>query len=297
MINARLGIDLGNGYTKYNGKMFKTRTKTGKLLKVGTARSNVHEVIYNGRTFVVGDGEMLTGETKYNDIRYKLCLLTAIIDSVPHIKNINAKICVGMPILDHDRLKSAVESEILSWGIQSICVNGTEYTVHIKEVDVFIEGALPILQNDTSNTITIDIGSGTINTVEWDNMSPIKYDTMPKSFYRMYSDIATYLNDVKGGNFTVEDVEKIIINNRTVTPINQVPTDISEIYDIVEDFVSGSASLIRQKFSTGQVEKIQLLGGGASATYDYWLKQFPKILLVEDCQHINSKVYDMVAKL
>ena len=295
--NVQIGIDLGNGYTKYDGKMFKTRTRTGRLLKIGNVRDNVHSINYNGTDFIVGEGEMLTGEDKYDNLRYKLCLLTAIADSSKRLKNIKAKISIGLPLLDFDRLKTIVSEKILSWGEESITVDGKDYTIEIVEVIPFIEGALPILTEDASNMLTIDIGSGTINVIEWDNMSPVDYDTIPKSYYKMYSSVATHLNNMKGGGFTVEDVEKFMLGGKIETTVNQKKVDVSDAYVILEDFVSGSASLIKQRFKTGQVEKIAILGGGAESSAKYWLKHFPEAQVVRNSQLINSEIFDLVSKM
>lgn len=295
--NVRIGIDLGNGYTKHRGKMFKTRTRTGKVLNIGNKRENIHSVKFNGIDFVVGEGEMLTGEDKYDNLRYKLCLLTAIADANRRLKNIKAKVCIGLPLLDYYRLKDDVAEKILDWGEQTIAVNDREVTIEIVAVDVFIEGALPILEEDMGHILIIDIGSGTINVSEWEGMSPLKYDTIKGSFYKVYSDMATYVNNDKGGSFSVEDMERIVLRRKTKTPIKQIMTDISNAYTILEDFVSGAASLIKQKFNTDQIEHIRILGGGAEPSFKYWLDHFPEAELVQNSQFINSEIYEMVANV
>ena len=297
IFNTRMGLDVGNGYVKYKGKSFKTRVKTGKLLKVGNKREDIHTAKMNGLDFIVGDGEMITGEDKYDNIRFKLCVLTAIADANKRFKNLKVRLCLGMPLLDHDRLKDEVIQKILSWGEQVLIVDDKEVTIEIVDVEIFIEGALPILTEDTGHILTVDIGSGTINAIEWENMTPVNYDTIKGSFYKMYSDMATHLNNTKGGNFTVADIEKLILQGKKETVIKQVMTDISEIYMIMDDFVSGSASLLKQKFNTEQVEKIQLLGGGATPSFDYWVKHFPYVELVPNSQFINSEIYEMVANM
>lgn len=299
MFNARIGIDVGNGYVKYRGKAFKTRVKTGKLLKVGNKREDIHTAKMNGLDFIVGDGEMITGEDKYDNIRFKLCVLTAIADANKRFKNLKVRLCLGMPLLDKERLEDEVVQKILSWGEQSLVVDDREVTIEIVDVDIFIEGALPILTEDTGHILTLDIGSGTLNAIEWEGMTPINFDTIKGSFYKMYSDMATYLNNTKGGNFTVADIEKLILQGKKETIIKQVMTDVSEIYMIMDDFVSGSASLLKQKFNTEQVEKIQLLGGGATPSFDYWVKHFSHahVELVPNSQFINSEIYEMVANM
>lgn len=296
--NVRKGIDLGNGYVKFDGKQFATKSKVGRLLKgVGNNRTDLHSVKYNGVDYVVGDGEMLTGDEKYFDPRYKLMLLTAVAESGRKFKNIKARVCVGVPMLDRDRLEPVIKQEILSWGEQTIEVNGREHNIEIVDVEVFIEGALPILTEDSREILTIDIGAGTINVAQWSNMSPVNYDTLPSSFITMYSDMAKYLNENFGGGYTSADVERLIKDKKTKTPIKQKMTDISDIYLIMDEFVSGAVSQIKETFKTDQIESVQILGGGAEATFSRWQKYFPEAELVANCQTVNSEIFEIVANM
>ncbi|HBF7594780.1 TPA: ParM/StbA family protein [Clostridioides difficile] len=296
--NVRRGIDLGNGYVKFDGRKFATKSRVGRLLKgVGVSRTDLHSVIYNEVEYIVGEGEMLTGDAKYFDPRYRLILLTAVAESGKRFKNIKARVCVGVPMLDRDRLEPVIKQEILSWGEQSIIVNGREHNIEIVEVEVFIEGALPILTEDTREILTIDIGAGTINVAQWSNMSPVDYDTLPSSFINMYSDMAKYINENFGGGFTSADVEKLVCAKKTKTPIKQKMTDISDIYLIMDEFVSGAVSQIKETFKTDQIESVQILGGGAEATFSRWQKYFPEAELVANSQTINSEIFDIVANM
>lgn len=297
-VNIIKGIDVGNAFTNVDDIRFASKVKVGKLLNVGQAREEVHQVVYNGVDYIVGDGKSVMGEDKYNTDGYKLCLLTSIALSSGRKRTVRAKICLGLPILNFDRKVEEVRSIIESWGTEIIEVDGAIYKIDIVELEFFIEGALAVLNEDMSHHITIDIGGGTVNVIEWDGMTPIKYDTFDASIVNMYSNIAQYLNLNHGGSFTSQDVEKLIIKNKKTTYIKQKIVDISNIYLMVKEFVSGVVAQIEEnKFRINQVEKIQIFGGGAFVTYDDFKTFFPEARMVEDPQFVNSKVFKIVAKM
>lgn len=292
------GFDIGNAFVNFDEVKFATKTKVGKLLNVGNKREEIHQVTYNGVDYIVGDGKSVMGENKYNTDSYKLCLLTAIALRSGRKRTVRAKICLGLPILNFERKSEEVKEIIESWGTQVIEVNEKVYKIDIVDVDFFIEGGLAVLEGDTSNMIGIDIGGGTVNVIEWDGMSPVKYETLDASITNVYSNIAQYLNLTHGGSFTTGDVEKLIINNKKTAFIKQKEIDISEVYLMVKEFVDGVVSSMEEsKFRVNQVEKIKVFGGGAYTTHNYFKEHFPEVILVEDAQFVNSKVLRMMAKM
>lgn len=297
-VNIIKGIDVGNAFTNVDDIRFASKVKVGKLLNVGQAREEVHQIVYNGVDYIVGDGKSVMGEDKYNTDAYKLCLLTSIALSSGRKRTVRAKVCLGLPILNFDRKVEEVRSIIESWGTEVIEVNGSIYKIDIVELEFFIEGALAVLNEDMSHHITIDIGGGTVNVIEWEGMTPIKYDTFDASIVNVYSNIAQYLNLKHGGSFTSQDVEKLVTKKKKTTYIKQKMVNISEIYLMVKEFVSGVVSQIEEsKFRINQAEKIEIFGGGAFVTFDYFRAFFPEANMVEDPQFVNSKVFRLVAKM
>ena len=71
----KLGIDLGNGYTKVNGMRFASKTKIGQLTSLaglGEKPKDIHEVGYKGTTYIVGDGEPFTAPNRYFTKNYEV---------------------------------------------------------------------------------------------------------------------------------------------------------------------------------------------------------------------------------
>mgnify|MGYP003240558560 CR=1 FL=1 len=301
--NLTEGFDIGNAYANFSNMKFATKVKIGKKLELDK-RIEVHQVNYNGVDYVVGDGKAVMGEFKYSTDAYKLCVLTAIALKSGRKRNVRAKICLGLPIMNFERKVEEVRSIIESWGVQELAIKDENtgkyntYTIEIVDLKFFIEGALPVLNEDMSHQLTIDIGGGTINVVEWEDMSPVNYTTLDASITNMYLNIAEYLNYNYGGSFTTGDIEKIICKEKTVIPINQVPVDISAIYLMVQEFVDGVVSSIEEaKFKVGQVEKISIFGGGVYSTFKYFTKHYTHAEQVKDAQFVNSKILRLVAKM
>ena len=168
--------------------------------------------------YTVGDGALFTGDNRYFTIEYKVALLTAIALNNPEEDFIDTVVVIGTPITRHNRLASKI-AEHYTGMQETMVIEGREVTIRINDLHVFIEGAYPVLTGEDGRVITIDMGAGTINVTEFVDGSPEKYTTYPDAMYKMYEEIATYLNVTKGGDFKPTDIEPIL--NRKTISINQ----------------------------------------------------------------------------
>lgn len=287
------GGDIGHGYVKTVNVMFPSKVKVGKNLGFGKKKKDTYEVEVGGQVYTVGDGALFTGDNRYFTIEYKVALLTAIALNSPEEDFIDTIVMIGTPITRHHRLASKI-SEYYTGMQETIVVDGREVTVRINDLHVFIEGAYPLLTGEEGRVITIDMGAGTINVTEFVDGSPEKYTTYPDAMYKMYEEVATYLNVTKGGDFKPTDIEPIL--NRKTISINQEKVDITDIRPIIASHIGEMVSLISNTFSVGRADSIYLMGGGAMDTYNYWKKLLPTAELVEDSQNINCKVFNGMAK-
>lgn len=289
------GKDIGNGYTKYDGGQFASKIKFGEISSFGRKKANVHEVEYKGNKFIVGDGAGFNGDDRYFNDYYKLCLLTAIALEEKKEDFIETNVVVGVPIIKHKLIAPALKEHILSYGQQEITVDGKTYTIRINDCKVFIEGAYPILTEDESKILVIDMGRGTINVSVWNELAVEFADTFDDGLNKMYTEIATYLKLNKEGasKITASDIEKLL-NKKTAT-IGNATVDISEIRHIVENNIMGIASDIKNACSWVTCDKIYVIGGGGADTFQYWKKHFTKAELVDKYQDINRQIYQKVA--
>ena len=292
-----IGIDLGNGYVKFKGKKFASRIKLGRLANFGEKRDEVHEVIYNNTHYIVGEGDVFTTSDRYFTEDYKICLLTAIAlcYEESHDELINTKICTGLPVDKFmSDIRNEVENHISNFGVEKISVNGKTYIIDIKENVVFVEGAYVVKTKDKSNILTIDIGAGTVNIIQWENQSPVNFDTKNKSFYNLYEKIAKHLKDTNRGDVSTEYIEKNLGKDNFI--INQEVVDVRDTHRIIEMHIRNLASQINSMFNISQVKEVQIIGGGAIPTFKYWEKIYNGAKLIDSSQYINSEVFDIVAE-
>lgn len=291
----KLGIDVGNGFTKFKGDRFASRIKLGSLSTLGNKRKEAHAVILDDKEYIVGVGGTFTGHDRYFTEEYKLALLTAIaLSSGKRRKTIEANIVVGLPVDYHKSLSDKLEKHLKNLDVQEIKVDGTKYTIEIKNATVFLEGALPILEGDDSHMITIDVGAGTINVIEWEEQTIINKFTFNKAFYALNKDIAEFLNVKFGLDLLPEDTERYI--GKAVIDTEDGETEVPELEEMVSNFIADIATTVRNNFHVKTCKKIKVLGGGAKNTFPFWKEQFKKAELVKDSQFINQKVYQAVAE-
>ncbi|KZL88732.1 ParM/StbA family protein [Clostridium magnum] len=288
------GIDIGNGYVKFQGKKFASRTKIGEKTAFGKQKKEIHYVTYDGVNYVVGEGAIFTGDDRYFSNQYTVCLLTALALGSGNEDFIEESVVVGLPERKYKLIGEKLKKHITSLGQKQISVDGKEYTIRIKDALVFIESAYPILKEIEYNVIVIDNGAGTINVTQWEDLSIINSATYNEAMYKMYAEIASYLNTNKGADFKPTDIEKIF--NKKTTIINQEETDITDIRPIISNHIGEIASYIKNDFKYKDAKAIYLIGGGGADAINYWKNDFPKIKLVENNQFINSEVYDAIAK-
>lgn len=294
MVN--LGVDLGNGYVKFRGKKFASRIKLGRVANFGKKREDIYQVNYNDIDYVVGDGEYFTTGNRYFTDDYKICLLTAAaLSSKDPVIDVN--ICVGLPIIKYmSEVKDKFEKYLNNLNVEKVKINGEEKIINIKSAVVFVEGALVVLTKDNQSILTIDIGAGTVNIIQWENQEPVKFDTKDKSFYNLYSKIAKHLRDTGRGSVSSEYIEKHLGEDEII--INQKKVDIRDTHKIIEKHVTELASEIESYFDISNVSKIKLMGGGALPTFKYWKAIYNNgVELVDDSQFINSKIYDKVLEM
>ncbi|WP_416044931.1 ATPase (plasmid) [Clostridium tyrobutyricum] len=294
MVN--LGVDLGNGYVKFRGKKFASRIKLGRVANFGKKREDIYQVNYNGIDYVVGDGEYFTTGNRYFTDDYKISLLTSVaLSSKDPVIDVN--ICVGLPIIKYmSEVKDKFEKYLNNLNVEKIKVNNEEKIINIKSAVVFVEGALVVLTKDNQSILTIDIGAGTVNIIQWENQEPVKFDTKDKSFYNLYSKIAKHLRDTGRGSVSSEYIEKHLGEDEII--INQKKVDIRDTHKIIEKHVTELASEIESYFDISNVSKIKLMGGGALPTFKYWKEIYNDgVELVDDSQFINSKIYDKVLEM
>lgn len=298
-----LGIDTGNGYFKFRGQRFSAQVKLGELSEIGDRFEEVHQVYYaeEGKApqpYIVGQGSPFVGEERYFTDLYRIALLTAVALSCKGKKRqIQAEICIGLPIDYPKELKLKVKNHIMSWGVQNITVDGVAYVIELRNVIVFTEGAYTILEEDKDGiSITVDMGAGTINIIEWENGRLVDKVTRDKSYNKVLLECRNWLNsNYRMGMTNVRDVEQYIGLEVADLPKHK-NADLSGMQILLKNYITEISAEIKGQFRTDMAKTIKIFGGGAISTYFLWKENFPEIQLVNNSQFVNSEIYDMVIR-
>lgn len=293
-----LGIDLGNGFTKYGqGLKFASKVKSGSLSNIIGIKgaSEVHGVVYEDEEYIIGEGSAFTGTDRYYTKEYEIALLTAIALATKNRRNpVEVNLVLGVPVEHYDNWADQIEEHYSNLDVKQIEVDGKLHIIEIKSVSVFIEGALPIKDNDDSHMITIDVGAGTVNIIEWENQEIIQKTTVNASFNTVYEEMKKYLNDKYKTTLNANNIEKLI-GKTTMKNIEGETIDITGMYNKLREHV-GNIFTYMGTFNYTICDKIQVFGGGAKETIKYWKEKLPKAEMVEDFQFVNQQVYQAVAE-
>lgn len=176
-----------------------------------------------------------------------------------------------------------------------ITLNGQDRLIKIEKVTVMAEGAYVLDIMDMDNIITIDIGAGTVNVVQWKNMTPLpnSYATVPKSFNMLYREIANNIRVSGRGTVTPAYIEETL--GQDIITIDGKEVDISDTKESINNFVTGLVANVYDICDVPQANKIIIFGGGAKATEDYWKDAFGEdrlgVTVLENSQFTNSEVF------
>ena len=310
----RLGVDCGNGHFKTNGKSFPSAAKMGEMPKVARAEG-MHEVKVGGTYWTVGSGEKFIRDDRYTDRRYKVCLLTAIAMEAKSrgitASNLIVDLCVGLPqdLHKNDDLIEDLKATLTGWGKTHVEVDNriedginANYTIEIRKVIVFVEGALVLLSGETGRVLTLDIGEGTYNCLAWENGAIVADATEKLGAQSIFQLIKDQLYATTRKSFTASEIENYIVNDNYLLPVGEegATIDMSEQFgEWIDAAVNNIYTDICNtgKFNFNTIEKVQLLGGAAIFTKEYF-ESIPalkgKVELVENAQFINSEIYEAV---
>lgn len=291
----KLGIDVGNGYTKFKGLKFASKVSLGEQPKVGEKQKETHYVKFEDEDYIIGEGNNFLGMERYFTKEYTLCLLTSIALSSDDT-HISAKIVVGLPYTRVETVAGNLKKHLLTIKNARIRVDNKNFTINIDDVKIFVEGAYPILVQDKSNCITIDKGAGTICVNHFDNLHLEKSMIYENSELNLFGDIAQAINSTHCTSFNADTVEPIVYKEYAL--IKRKKTRIADVTEkIIDQHIKGISNDIIKDFNLDGIllENIYLIGGTAEDTKPYFEKYLGDIDVINDNQFINQQLYQAVA--
>ena len=290
------GIDVGNGYTKFNGGRFLSKVEVG-LLEEPTGE--IHSVRFRGMDYMVGspNGATVLERNKYFTENYLILLLTGIaLSKVNTTGEVHAKITIGVPA---DQYKKEVREKIANHLIgtkEYITVDGKQYEIYIDDVIVFMEGSSVFKTGDMGKVLVVDVGNGTINIVLWRDGRKVSSYTFPKSISSLQGEMAEILGTKYNFTITPDKAEEYVGAERLFIDTGWV--EVPELQKLLENLVTTCAGAIQrnQKLEVQSCEKVLIIGGGAEKTFQHFQKHFPQAVMCEDYQHMNQQVYEAIAE-
>lgn len=295
-----LGIDVGNGFTKYDSnKAFASRITLGQLSKASEKMKGAYEIEYDGDTYIVGIGnEFITSKRHLKD-DYLICMLTAIALKSKE-NSIEAFICIGVPIetfQNTDYIKT-ISERYNKQKKYVFKIDGVEKDVTIKTCAIFTESAAPFIYSDYSDQIVIDVGTGTISVTHWNKLKIVgtEFHTYNEGMYVVCNKIVKELKNKYNEDVSVEFIQRNL--GKDTIRLNNNDYDFRFHKKIMGRHITSVVSKINTDFKTNEVKKIRLMGGGASITYDYWKDDLgDNVILEKEAQYVNAKVYQKYAEL
>ena len=295
MLRKALGVDVGNGYTKYKGGKFASKVDVGTLEE---PHGEVHAVTFRGMDYIVGstNGAKVIEEDKYFSENYLILLLTGIALSCKDAEEIDAYVTVGVPANQYNKAFREKIKQHLKGINENIIVDGVKYTIYLDEVEVGMEGCVVFKTNDTETVLGIDVGAGTINAVLWKNKRRVYDYTFDKSFKSLHIEMSDVLKKKYSFRQEPEKMEQYV--GAEYVKIKGLSTEVPELKKLLENFIATCSGTIQrnEKLEWQSCDKIVIFGGGAEKTFPYFKKAFPHAEPIENSQFINQEVYEMISR-
>lgn len=309
-----IGLDIGYGHTKYSGGVFESRVKLACMFDSNVEWDvNKHEVVYDNKTYIVGDGAGLVTDRRYFNKNYKICLLTAIALSYkneliknrqsirPGVIEINANTVIGSPAGKYRSLAPEIMEHFNELGIEDIKVDGIDYRINLVDLFVYFEGAVIVKYANKGHVISIDIGASTTDITEWENC---KLKTTPISLNmgmsKLHGRIADHYNNTYKTNFLDHQGEgmlkkRLAGETQWITSNNAI-IDLTDIDILIEEFVSLLLENLDDKADFNNASDIIISGGGAEIVGDSLMDQLGKSRKIDNAQMLNQEIYQIVAE-
>lgn len=305
-----VGIDLGNGFTNYlsqktgQGQRFATRVKqVAEFTTEENNRKEVHYTSIDGVRYEVGRGVSLLSSTtseidlRINSNEYKVALLTAIAKSLPRAGYSVVNVCLGLPISRLQSHAKELESIIMSYGETELTVDGELYGIKIASATVFAEGAISFIEDiEEGSVLVIDMGSGTLDCVEFEDGEPSDKYTLETSMNDIY---ATVANRLSSSSFNMkvnaDSIEKYI--GKEEVSYRRKMVNISAHFEDIRSGVNALYNKVVSRFpNMDEYNRVIMIGGASILTFKYWEELIPGVELAEDAQYVNAKVFQAVAE-
>lgn len=267
-----IGADIGYFNTKYVTKDHRgIFTSVVDEDTLGLNKAMCIEL--NNKIYSIGStGTFASDSNKINDINFKLCLYSAIADSMRVPVDNSVKLVTGLPIAYYSKQKDSLRENLMNKMIDlTFTKSGVEQdrTFVISDVIVFPQSAglliiRPDLFSKNAYNIVIDIGGYTTDVSLFKGKELIRFRTFQKGMIKLNGLIRSHLSTY-GLDMPIMEVSDLIAGPNFVNNIVKN----SDIVTIIEKYLTSIISDIKIEFTEYPYSTKTYIGGGSKDLEKY----------------------------
>lgn len=241
-------------------------------------------------TYSIGStGTFASDSNKINDLNFKLCLLTAIADSMKTPVDNSVKLVTGLPIAYYSTQKDKLRANLLNKMVDlNYTKNGRESnrTFVISDVLVFPQSAgllivRPELFTKNAYNLVIDIGGFTTDVSLFKGKELIRFRTFQRGMMKLNGLIRSHLSTL-GYDMPLLEVSDLVSGTSSIT--SQIKS--SEIVSIIEKYLASIISDIKIEFTEYSYATKTYIGGGSKD-----LERYISGTVVSDSIYVNADAF------
>jgi hypothetical protein len=282
-----IGVDQGYVNTKDSeGNIFPSRISTeGYMIGEST------QVKIDGKTYLVGEGNIEVELNKVNKELTRVCILTALAQSSDQVEY---QVVGGLPIGLYKTQKEQLKEMLLSNRRVEMEYNRQRRVISITRAEVFPQAAgifytLDRREYEEYNSVVItDIGGRSIDFALFERINGkwklTRYSTIMEGTLTLYSKVINLVNPRFELSLKVEDGETVLRKGLHIYGEKQ---DLSFLKQLIADHVE---AIYRELFLSYpiQTSKHVLGGGGAHLFKDIVSRKIPGTIIAPNSQFANA---------
>lgn len=290
-----LGIDKGTTYTKTDKKVC-IRSTIRKYKENDIILDNDKIILeIDGQKYIIGDkqGNYSTDLMKSQHYNTKVLVLTSAGLSCPDEERIVVDIVTGLPIGLYSSQKEEMK-EMFHNTFNEIKINGERKIIHIRNAEVFPEGAGAFYsQDEYEDALVIDLGGLSIDTALFQRKKLKKYSTYSMGVIKLYSKLANRINSEHDLSYTEWDMEEILQDGLFIYG-KQVDMKID---DIAIEHTKEIIERLSLEYDLKSTRNILLTGGPSQWLSKYFELDMPQLKVMDGNQFNNAAGYRNIGQV
>ena len=290
-----IGADVGYFNTKYTTKI-KRSMFTSVIEEDTIGLNNSMTIKYEGKSYNIGStGSFASDSNKIDDLNFKLCLYTAIADSMSSPVDNSIQLVTGLPIAYYTTQKEVLRNSLLNNIVDlSFTKKGitSEKTFIISEVAIFPQSAglmllKPELFTKNNYNLVIDIGGYTTDVSLFKGKDLVRYRTFQRGMLKLNGLIRSNLS-MYGYDMPLMEVSDLIAGVSTLNSLVRA----EEIDSIIRKYIDNILSDVKVEFNEYKFSNLNYIGGGSKDLEKYLVGN-----VAADSIYVNSDAFYSVGNM